>query len=241
MFCGKAKMTNTVVRYPILMSAAVDAKEGFVYCLSNISMPGLLKNGATNAESPKERVLDGNKCTWVPTPFHIEFAKKVKNPFTIEKEIHAKLAEYRLKGKEFFKVSVEIVRKIFDEIDGVEWTESSDPVILPKSNTSRLNPSVVYRWLDYELTSNTLPNNVGTRILYNRFKEWAIENGEYESDTFPDETPFGKLLNGQIKTIDGSLESLTTVRKSGGGCMIRTFRIPKLMEIIKFNLMTPVE
>ena len=203
-------------------------------------MPGLLKNGATTAESPKERVLDGNKCTWVPTPFHIEFAKKVKNPFKIEKEIHAKLAEYRLKGKEFFKVSVEIVRKIFDEIDGVEWTESTDPVILPKSNTSRLNPSVVYRWLDYELTSGTLPNNVGTRILYNRFKEWAIENGEYESDTFPDETPFGKLLNGQIKTIDGSLESLTTVRKTGGGCMIRTFRIPKLIETIKFNLMTPV-
>ena len=232
-------MTYAVARYTILMSAVVCAKEGFVYCLSNISMPGLLKNGATNAVSPKERVLDGNTCTWVPTPFHIEFAKKVNNPFKIEKEIHAKLAEYRLKGKEFFKVSVEIVRKIFDEIDGVEWTESSDPVILPKSNTSRLNPTVVHRWLDYELTSGTLPNNVSTRILYNRFKEWALEKGEFESDTIPAETPFGKLLNGSIKTTDGSLESLTTVRKSNG-LMLRTFRIPKLIEVIKFNLMTPV-
>jgi hypothetical protein len=221
------------------MSAVVGAKEGSVYCLSNISMLELLKVGASHEESPKKRVLDGNTCTWVPTPFHIEFAKKVKNPFKIEKEIHAKLAEYRLKGKEFFKVSVEIVRKIFDEIDGVEWTESSDPVILPKSNTNRLNPPVVHRWLDYELTNDTLPNNVSTRILYNRFKEWALEKGEYESDTFPAETPFGKLLNGSIKTTDGSLESLTTVQKSGG-LMIRTFRIPKLIETIKFNLMTPV-
>jgi hypothetical protein len=211
--------------------------DGYIYCFSNSSLYGLLKIGRTS-RTPEARLSDANTDTWVALPFKIEFAKKVNNAFNAEKEIHAKLAEYRIKGKEFFRVSVEYAREIFDAIEGEEWTESTDPVINHiTTTTSRLSSPMLLRWICYELQNGTLPNNESTRNLYNRFKEWAIEESECEYDTVPSETSFGKILGEKIKAIDGSLFDLTTVRKSGG-LMLRTFRIPTLIEeLIRLNLL----
>ena len=56
--------------------------KGWIYCLSNISMPGLVKIGVTQL-SPQKRAIKLH-TTGVPTPFKIEIAKKVEN--YIEKE-----------------------------------------------------------------------------------------------------------------------------------------------------------
>lgn len=211
--------------------------DGYIYCFSNNSLcDGLLKIGMTS-RTPEERLSDANTDTWIPAPFKIEFAKKVKNALKIEKAIHAILAEYRIKGKEFFRVSIEHVREIFDIIDGEVWTESTDSVIKHITTSSRLSSSMLLRWVCYELQNGTLPNNVSTRNLYNRFKEWVIKESESEYETDPSETLFGKLLSEKIKSIDGSLFDLTTVRKSGG-LMLRTFNIPTLIEeLIRLKLL----
>jgi hypothetical protein len=104
--------------------------DGYIYCLSNTSMPGILKVGMTE-RSPDIRLKEANSSdTWrPPTPYKIEFAKKVSNPIGKEKTLHALLELYTHRinpRREFFTVSPEEVCKFFDLIDGEVWTENKE-------------------------------------------------------------------------------------------------------------------
>jgi len=104
--------------------------EGYIYCLSNASMPGILKVGMTE-RSPEIRLKEANTSdTWrPPNPYKIEFAKKVSNPIGKEKTLHALLERYAHRinpRREFFTVSPEEVCKFFDLIDGEVWTENKE-------------------------------------------------------------------------------------------------------------------
>ena len=98
--------------------------EGWVYCISNPSMPGLLKIGMT-LRTPQERLKEANSSdTWrPPTNFMIEFAKRVHNPFQKERTLHKLLEQYdqRVNPKrEFFEVNIATARLCFELMDG-EW------------------------------------------------------------------------------------------------------------------------
>ena len=100
-------------------------KEGWVYCISNESMPGLLKIGMTD-RTPQQRLAESNKTdTWrPPTNFVIEFAKKVKGALQKEKTIHKLLEGYNERvnrSREFFKIDVKKARLYFDLMDGEMW------------------------------------------------------------------------------------------------------------------------
>ena len=100
--------------------------EGYIYCLSNVSYrDGMLKIGMTN--HPVDRA-DGLFTTGVPTPFTIEFAKLVKEPKKKEKFLHSHIETVcgeRVNGqREFFIVDLNLVRSLFDVLDG-EWWEPS--------------------------------------------------------------------------------------------------------------------
>jgi hypothetical protein len=102
--------------------------EGYIYCFSNASMPGILKIGMTE-RTPNVRLSEANASdTWrPPTLYNIEFAKKVYNPFGKEKTLHTLLEQYTDRihpRREFFRVSPEEVRKFFDLMDGEMWAES---------------------------------------------------------------------------------------------------------------------
>jgi hypothetical protein len=91
-------------------------------------MPGILKVGMTE-RTPEARLSEANASdTWrPPTPYKIEFAKKVSNTFQKEKTLHILLEQYTDRihpRREFFRVSLEEVRKFFDLIDGEIWTET---------------------------------------------------------------------------------------------------------------------
>lgn len=114
--------------------------DGYLYCFSNESMPGILKVGYTN-RTPEERLNDANSSnTWKPpTPYKIEFAKKALNAKQKETILHKLLSQYteRVNPKrEFFRVSPEEVMTFFDLIDGELWVEEYEiqPTIT-KSNT----------------------------------------------------------------------------------------------------------
>jgi hypothetical protein len=78
---------------------------GFVYILSNPSMPGLLKIGSTE-KLPTERAVQ-LYSTGVPEPFKVEFAVWCENHRETETEIHEELEEFRIgDGREFFRTSV---------------------------------------------------------------------------------------------------------------------------------------
>ena len=104
--------------------------DGYLYCFSNESMPVILKVGMTE-RTPVIRLNEANSSdTWrPPTPYKIEFAKKVLNPKQKETTLHILLSQYtkRINPKrEFFRVSTEEVKTFFDLIDGDLWVKE-DP------------------------------------------------------------------------------------------------------------------
>ena len=103
---------------------------GYLYCFSNDSMPSILKVGMTE-RTPDIRLNEANSSdTWrPPTPYKIEFAKKVLNPKQKEATLHTLLSQYtnRINPKrEFFRVSPEEVRTFFDLIDGDLWVKQPE-------------------------------------------------------------------------------------------------------------------
>ena len=101
--------------------------DGYLYCFSNPSMPGILKVGMTE-RTPEIRLNEANSSdTWrPPTPYKLEFAKKVLNPKQKETILHNLLSQYteRINPKrEFFRVSTEEVKAFFDLIDGDLWVK----------------------------------------------------------------------------------------------------------------------
>jgi hypothetical protein len=90
-------------------------------------MPDILKIGMTE-RTPEARLSEANASdTWrPPTPYKIEFAKKVSNVSQKEKILHTLLENYIERihpRREFFRVSPEEVRKFFDLMDGEMWEE----------------------------------------------------------------------------------------------------------------------
>lgn len=88
---------------------------GYVYVLSNPSMPGLLKIGRS-INGGKKRASEIYQ-TGVPTPFYLEFEILVDDPAYIESAVHEKLSDRRVNGsREFFKADVtEAIEAILSE------------------------------------------------------------------------------------------------------------------------------
>ena len=97
-------------------------KMSYLYCITNVSMPGIVKVGITE-KTPENLLHEANTSdTWPPpTPYKIEFAKKIYITGDKEKALHLLLEEYTERltphGK-FFRVSPEKVLMFFDIIDG---------------------------------------------------------------------------------------------------------------------------
>lgn len=76
---------------------------GWVYILSNESMPGLIKIGQSAAD-PELRAYELH-TTGVPSKFHIEYKGLFNNYAVLERQIHLHLRDYRHKdNREFFRM-----------------------------------------------------------------------------------------------------------------------------------------
>jgi hypothetical protein len=89
---------------------------GFVYVLSNPSLPGLIKVGCTE-RAVEERVKELSNHAGVAAPFIEEWSCAVPSPYDAEKEVHEALGSYRYSlNREFFKIdprrTVEIILKV---------------------------------------------------------------------------------------------------------------------------------
>ena len=94
---------------------------GYLYCMSNPSMPGIFKVGMTK-RTPEIRLKEANMSdTWrPPTNYQIEFSIYVKNPLQKEVMLHRVLKRYfdRIHdGREFFRAPIEDIRLFFDLMD----------------------------------------------------------------------------------------------------------------------------
>ncbi len=83
---------------------------GFVYVLSNESMPGIYKIGFTS-KHPKERMEELSRATACPTPFEMLAFIGCADASWTERQIHKNLEEYRVNEKrEFFKVRPQLIQ-----------------------------------------------------------------------------------------------------------------------------------
>jgi hypothetical protein len=95
--------------------------KGYLYCMSNPSMPGIFKIGMTK-RTPEIRLKEANSSdTWrPPTNYKIEFSQFVTNPKQKEAQIHKILKrnfERINDEREFFRAPIEDIKLFFDLMD----------------------------------------------------------------------------------------------------------------------------
>ena len=96
---------------------AVVAK-GWVYVLTNQSMPGLVKIGRT-AGTPAARARELSRSTGVPTPFEVAYAFECGDAISAEKAAHDILVRHRVSGRrEFFAVKPEVAAQAIGTVTG---------------------------------------------------------------------------------------------------------------------------
>jgi len=99
---------------------------GNVYCLSNPSMPGLLKFGRTG-DTCSERAIS-LFTTGVPDPFKIEKYTETDDTVRLEKNIHTILSNYRNRtDREFFRINLDdAFALITKELPDLDWIDGED-------------------------------------------------------------------------------------------------------------------
>lgn len=90
--------------------------KGFVYVMTNPSMPGLVKIGMSK-RVPTERTTDDDMAsTGIPKRFEVQYYAFFEDMFKAEREAHHNLKEYHY-GKEFFKTDVATAIVAIESID----------------------------------------------------------------------------------------------------------------------------
>jgi hypothetical protein len=175
--------------------------------MSNPEMPGMLKIGYT--ERPMdERLQEANASTWVPQPFSIEFAKHVNEPNAKEQTIHRILKEKRVNPKrEFFRVSTEEVRLLFELMDGSWWDpemEDEQPQLTGSQVVAMFLDKFIYPAKQGDPPATAAGVTIG-------FKTWKTQEG---------------FKNGRVEDVIEKLRSQYSSPKPGVGWAEITMRVP---------------
>jgi hypothetical protein len=146
---------------------------GYVYCMSNPAMPGLLKIGYTE-RTVDERLQEANLSTWVPLEFSLEFAKFVKEPNAKEQVVHRILAADRVNPRrEFFRTTADKVRLLFDLMDGPWW----DGEAFAEQENRVMGDDIIRTFLDKHIFPPTGGEAVTWGVLAAAFQSWKRETG----------------------------------------------------------------
>ena len=82
---------------------------GFVYCLQNLSFPGLYKIGCTE-RSPTRRAQEISRGTGVPSEYFVVAYAECGNHEQVERDVHRRLGEYRTNAsREFFAAPLGLI------------------------------------------------------------------------------------------------------------------------------------
>jgi hypothetical protein len=104
----------------------VDPKSGYVYVATNKHIPGLVKIGYTT-RSPRTRVRELSSATGVPGRFVVVKEVFLRDPARAERDIHHRLKKSRVKGSEFFRVSVEAAVRHLNDTAAQQHQLQEDP------------------------------------------------------------------------------------------------------------------
>ncbi len=124
---------------------------GWVYVMTNKSMPGLVKIGASTKD-PTERARE-LRGTNNPHDFVVEYDLLTFEPFAVEKSVHEHLIQTRIlgsgQGREFFRCSVDeavlAIRSITKEIPLPEFFHKADRERIERMEQEKLNIAAAER------------------------------------------------------------------------------------------------
>lgn len=93
---------------------------GWIYCISNASMPGIYKVGMTRRQ-PVERLAEANRpYTWrSPTDFTLEYVVRTRNVAETERTLHMLLTERweRVNPRqEFFRAPLKDIKHLMNNV-----------------------------------------------------------------------------------------------------------------------------
>lgn len=96
-----------VLCYIMIVASRFDGPSpGFVYILTNPSMPGMVKIGFSLGRS-SVRAADLSRSTGVPSDFELVYDELVSDCRSVERNLHGRFSGYRVNQKrEFFRVPV---------------------------------------------------------------------------------------------------------------------------------------
>ncbi|MCG4253708.1 GIY-YIG nuclease family protein [Acetobacter senegalensis] len=138
-------------------------KSGYVYLLTNPTMPGMIKIGFTGAPDVEVRMKQ-IYSTGVPLPFECVYSKRLDNYKEAETALHVAFGNTRVNPKrEFFRIDPACVMAILELLPGVEEeisedagiTEDTDKEALEKDRKRKqnfrfsmldINPGTILTW-----------------------------------------------------------------------------------------------
>jgi hypothetical protein len=139
---------------------------GWLYIFYSLAMPEFYKIGMTN-RTVEARLAEANiHFTYgVPIQYKCLYARKVEDALACEKKIHKILDEFRVNPKyEFFKVTFERIKSLFDEIPGEVWVEQIKDTTQIRNSITNFDDHQQIRYKNY----------IG---VYNREEKGIIHNG----------------------------------------------------------------
>jgi len=101
---------------------------GFVYILTNESMPGLIKVGLSDQNDVESRIRSLD-TTGVALPFQCYYAARVEDNRKVEKALHTAFGDFRLRpNREFFRLDPYKVKVILEVLELEDVTPKSEIV-----------------------------------------------------------------------------------------------------------------
>lgn len=198
-------------------------KQGYVYVLTNPSMPGYVKIGYTIDLGRRLKHLD---TTGVPEPFEPYVTVRTAKYKTLEKVIHReldKLTDTRVrKNREFFKIDPELVRDLLLNIselldDGeinyfgnetTKDTRNADGSVRPMSSPTTFAMLNIPVGAELEPVTNRYPKVT----TVNKLNLVKLENGEAKTISRAVVDATGHSLNG-FSCYKYNGEILSSIRK----------------------------
>jgi len=103
-------------RFERILRKLPGTDRGYVYILSNRSLPGLVKIGKTHRD-PEARAAELSDLSGVPTPFAVAYKIIVSNCGLVETIVHQRLSAHRVAdNREFFSTSVQGAATLIEQV-----------------------------------------------------------------------------------------------------------------------------
>jgi hypothetical protein len=152
---------------------------GYVYCITNPSMPDLVKIGMTT-RTVEERLEEANcNSTWTPFPYQLEFAKWVLHAEQREHTLHRIFHSQRVNPKrEWFRLPVETVRLHFELMDGPWWALQEET-----QGSKSLSQDIVTQFLNETIYPNEDGGSVDWMDAVKAFQDWKKRKGHFYGNT----------------------------------------------------------